>query len=215
MSNEGASMAAVVLAGGMSARMGETKQLLPFRGMPLLEAVIRQLLPHPFSRIVAVVGHEAERIMQRIVIGDARFEWQVNPRYSAGMSSSLQGAAARASDLDGMLVFLGDQPLIRADTIERVRTEALRRLTSAEDSLVVQPAYSGSPGHPVFFSRGLFPYFAELQGDEGGRRVIGKAFCRCMLPVEDPGILCDIDTREDYERLALADLRQTDRQRCE
>lgn len=201
MTNPTFPIAAVVLASGMAQRMGTSKQFLPYKGMPLLEYVVRKLLPLPFAGIYAVVGKQHQDQLEPIQIADSRFRWVINERFQTGQSASLQYAAACGKDFAGIMVFLADQPLLLPETIQRVYNAAVEQLAEGQERFVVQPAYAGVNGHPVFFARGLLPAFALLEGDEGGKRVIQQAAAHHVIAVEDEGVLLDIDTPEDYQRL--------------
>jgi molybdenum cofactor cytidylyltransferase len=201
MSHRTFQISAVILASGKSKRMGTTKQLLPYAGVPLLEYVIRKLLPFSFSRIHTIVGHQYEEVIERIHIDDPRFHWQINQEFNDGQSRALKCAAAAVQDCDGMMVFLADQPLIQGQTIQLVLNKALEQLSSPSNGIVVQPSYLGKSGHPVFFSNHLYSAFDHLSGDEGGKRVITHAECHDIISVEDTGILFDVDTQADYQSL--------------
>ncbi|MFD6207719.1 MULTISPECIES: NTP transferase domain-containing protein [unclassified Peribacillus] len=203
--NDNIRISAVILASGMSKRMGTTKQLLMFQGVPLLEYTIRKLLFFPFIKIYAIIGHNSNEIMNLIDIKDQRFEWIFNNMYQEGQSAALQKAIRTIEDVDGMMVFLADQPLILDETIRQVFNEAATRMKKQEPKCVVQPSFSGKKGHPVFFSSTLFPFFKMLQGDEGGKRIINHSRNHHIIPVGDPGILFDIDTPEDYQILLSKD----------
>ncbi|WP_200760272.1 nucleotidyltransferase family protein [Effusibacillus dendaii] len=194
-------IAAVVLASGMSKRMGTAKQLLLLQGVTLLEYIIRKLLPLPFEKICVIIGNQSEEIMNRIHIEDPRCEWKINRMYKEGQSAALKVAVESVNELDGMMVFLADQPLISDETIKIVFDRATHFLVSHQGDFVVQPSFFNKSGHPVFFSNRLFSLFHKLEGDEGGRRIINLATSHYLVPVEDPGILLDIDTPEDYQRL--------------
>lgn len=105
-----------------------------------------------------------------------------------------------------MIVFLADQPLITKETIRSVFDHAVRLLPEMNGGLVVQPSYFGKSGHPVFFSHHLFSEFHHLKGDEGGKKVIKKAIHHEKIDVLNEGIVLDVDTKEDYERLLRGSL---------
>lgn len=194
-------ISAVILASGMSTRMGTPKQLIMFKGVPLLEYIIRRLLNFPFHKIQAVIGHKSEEIMRLIKINDLRFEWNVNNDYQEGQSAALKQAVRTIGKVEGMMVFLADQPLILDETIGLLLKAAETQLANHEQMLVVQPSFLGIKGHPVFFTKRLFPYFETIRGDEGGKRVIDMAQIHHVISVRDQGILFDIDTPEDYQLL--------------
>jgi molybdenum cofactor cytidylyltransferase len=194
-------ISAVVLASGMSKRMGSVKQLLLLEGLPLLECVLRKLLPFPFESIHAIIGHQYQEIMDNIEMEDSRFQWVVNEKFMDGQSAALKKAVESLSDVDGMMVFLADQPLIQEETIRLIFKEAQKQLGYPEKKIVIQPSYFGEKGHPVVFSNTMLPLFEMLEGDEGGKRVIKQASDHQIISVVDAGILFDIDTKEDYQKL--------------
>lgn len=191
---------AVILAAGMAARMGSVKQLLPIKGSYMLEQVIKLALREDFSRVIAVIGHEAERIQAHIQIDDPRFLWQLNPRYRLGQSTSFKAGLEKALEASSSaMVFLGDQPFIEEQTIHAVWTFAKRKQKELQVPFVIQPTYQKKPGHPVFFGNICKQQFASLEGDQGAKPIIAHMQHRLLLPVDDPGIHFDIDTREDLE----------------
>lgn len=193
---------AVILAAGTSSRMGRPKQLLDWGGVPLLEAVIRKVLNHPFSEVIAVTGYRGEEIQRVIPIDNDRFRWVMNDRYSAGQSTSLL-AGIDAGKGRSAMIFLGDLPLLEDETIRRIADTGLSKLRLHEPSLplVVRPSFRGVPGHPVFLGNCRAMDWSSLRGDEGARGLLCHVPNRTLLAVEDPGIVMDIDTPWAYESL--------------
>jgi len=193
---------AVILAAGTSSRMGRTKQLLDWGGVPLLQAVIRKVLVYPFSEVIAVIGYRAAEIQRAIRIDDGRFRWVVNGRYSSGQSSSLL-AGVRSGKGHSSMIFLGDLPLLEDGTIRRIAEEGLSRLRRCGPSqpVVVRPTFRGVPGHPVFLGNCRRIDWVQLRGDAGARGFLCRVQNRTLLPVEDPGVVMDVDTPEAYESL--------------
>lgn len=191
---------ALILAAGVSRRMGQMKQLLDLGGRPLLERVIRQLVPLPFSEIVAVIGYRAECVRRDIAISDERFRWIVNTEYDRGQSASLQkGMAAIGSS--HTMVFLADQPFIAPDTIRAVYDQGVRQGTIlSQRPFVVRPSYRSEPGHPVFFGHVKRLDFAGLSGDQGAKPIISEMDNLHLLPVDDEYISFDIDTPDAYKK---------------
>ncbi|GAB7389237.1 hypothetical protein BSNK01_30750 [Bacillaceae bacterium] len=191
-------VSAVILAAGTSSRMGQPKQLLPLGGQYLLERVIRQCLRFAFQRVIAVIGHQAPSIQEAIPIADPRFAWVVNRDYQGGQSASLKLGMNKAA-ASGVMVFLGDMPLIRHSTVEQVLRRGRRHLQESEEPFVLQPSYKGVPGHPVFFGRLPSDACSRLKGDQGAKPVVRSLSNRIHLEVDDPGILFDVDTPEAYQ----------------
>jgi len=109
----------------------------------------------------------------------------VNPDWEEGMGSSLRLAAGHVDG--GMLVFLGDMPLVPREAALAVLSRAGER--------PVAPIHRGQRGFPVYLPPGLRPRLLELQGDIGARGLI-SGDCE-LIPVEDPGVVLDIDVATD------------------
>ncbi|WP_282198210.1 nucleotidyltransferase family protein [Collibacillus ludicampi] len=192
---------ALILAAGSSSRMGRAKQLLEFRGSYLLEYVIRRTLPLNFSEIIAVIGHQSDQVQSLIHIEDKRFRWFVNRNYHTGQSSSLVEGIKKGRHHSSVMVFLGDQPLISEETIRLVFQRGLEQSCNLPNQpFVIRPSFQGVPGHPVFIGNFRMIDFTSLEGDQGAKQIIRNINHSFLLPVEDPGILFDIDTPEAYEK---------------
>lgn len=177
------------------------KQLLPLKGSYLLEHVIRQSLTADFAQVLTVIGHEAESIQRHIRIEDRRFQWVVNPDYQTGQSSSLKlGMCAAARSHSAIMVFLGDLPFISAETVSSIIEHGRQLCSELGEPYVVRPSFNGVPAHPAFFGNIQPEMFSQLQGDQGAKPIIGCMQHRFLLPVDDAGVLLDIDTPEMYER---------------
>ena len=193
---------ACILAAGLSSRMGQSKQLLDWQGRSMLEHLIRQLLRHEFDHVYAVIGHEAQQIQTRITIEDSRFSWIVNEAYATGKSSSVACALDHAlRSHRATAIFLGDLPLLKDETIWQIEREGKRLLTTIAEPFAIQPSYQGTPGHPVYLGNLLPESYAGLQGDQGMKPILRSMEHRYVLPVEDEGILLDVDTPAAYEHL--------------
>jgi molybdenum cofactor cytidylyltransferase len=191
-------LTAVILAAGKSSRMGQMKQLLPIKGVRMLEIVITKVIAFPFSTIFSIVGYKAEEIKDAIRIEDSRFRWVTNPNYLEGVSSSIKEAVHHCHKGSvGMLVFLGDQPLVQTKTIDSL-IHHVQGQEFLHARAIVQPVYQNNPGHPVFLSTKMFPYLNELTGDQGAKKVFHYAEKQILVPVDDPGVIFDIDTPNDY-----------------
>jgi molybdenum cofactor cytidylyltransferase len=190
---------AAVLAAGTSTRMGKPKQLLPIAGTPMLQVVIDKLLSFPFERVLAVVGHCAEEIRAAIDPPDSRFCWIMNENYRNGLSASLIEAVKACSDdsTAGLLIVLGDQPLLRKQTIGRIQ-EIIHQLGPEASRSVIQTVCQGRPGHPVFIPSSLFPQIYRLTGDRGAKHLFPLAERKIVVEVEDGGVTFDVDTYDDY-----------------
>jgi molybdenum cofactor cytidylyltransferase len=195
-----ADVTAVILAAGTSSRMGKPKQLLRLGGIPLVERVIRSVLPFHFSEVIAVIGHEAEKIEQMIPITDDRFRWVANPDYLSGQSTSLR-KGINSSHSSSAMIFLGDQPMISEKTIWTVFEYGREKQAASDEPFVVRPHFQSTPGHPVFLGNVRKMDFTALEGDHGAKAIIGRMKNQYHLPVRDSGVVLDVDTPEAYEKL--------------
>jgi molybdenum cofactor cytidylyltransferase len=190
---------AVVLAAGSSSRMREAKQLLPLAGGTVLGRTLENLLSAKVDEIVLVLGSSAETIRQQIADHAVKnLRILVNPDYGHGMATSLRvGLAALDKNIDGALIVLADQPFIRAETIDRIIDQYRN-----SDAKIVIPTFQGVRGNPVLLDRSVFHEVMALQGDIGCRAIFGNHLDGIVKAVvDDIGILLDIDSKEDYERL--------------
>lgn len=193
------SICAIILAAGTASRMGKPKQLLPLGDLALLEHTINRLVNENFTEVITVIGYEAINIKNRIPIDNERFRWVENEAYLTGQSSSLRvGIESLQKHHTNVMVFLGDLPFIQAETIRLIYKFGVDRMKENEEAFVIRPTYKEVPGHPVFFGHINKHHFAQLQGDNGGKPIMKRISNHILLEVEDPGILFDVDTPEDY-----------------
>ncbi len=197
--NEASHASAVVLAAGTSSRMGTAKQLLPIDGRPLLQHVIESARASGASEIILVLGHSADAIQAVLDLQSVRVV--LNEDYSQGMGTSLKaGLSAISAHVEAAIILLADQPFVRAATLDQLIAEHAR--THAQ---IVIPTYRGFRGNPVLLDRSVFPEVMGLKGDTGCRAIFGDHPNGIVkLPVEDVGILLDIDQQSDYEKLRSA-----------
>ncbi|WP_338450032.1 nucleotidyltransferase family protein [Niallia oryzisoli] len=193
-------ISAIILAAGTSSRMGQPKQLLFLQGRPLLEHAIERAISQGFAEIITVVGCEAAKIKQSILVSDPRFRWVMNEEYEKGQGVSLKtGMVSVNQQSSGVMVFLGDLPFLAEQTVQSIFHAGMEMLTDCKESFVIQPEYNGITGHPVFFGHLDRSFIERLQGDRGGKAMMNKIACRRRFPVDDRGIIYDIDTPEIYE----------------
>lgn len=185
---------AIVLAAGLSSRMGKVKVLLPWGRETVLEAILRRLHMARLDQIVVVTGHEAERI--RPIATRFSVTTVHNPDYRRGeMLSSLQ-AGLRALDdrFAGCLVVLGDQPQIQG----RVVGDLLTAFAEGRGSIVA-PSFQMRRGHPILIGCQHWPALLDLPAGSAPRDVINaRAGEIAYVEVSNDSILQDIDTPKDY-----------------
>jgi molybdenum cofactor cytidylyltransferase len=196
-------VAGIILAAGCGSRMGTTKQLLPFENTTLLGRVIATAKAAMLEDIVLVLGFKADAIRTALDLDGIRVI--ENPDWDKGQSFSLAaGLKALPDHICGALFLLGDQPLVSVHTIN-----GLVSAFQTTDSWILVPRFKGKRGNPVLVADPLFSRLQSPVGDAGAR-VLFQEFKHRMqgLEVDDPGILKDVDTPEDYKNLHMNILRR-------
>lgn len=193
------SVAALILAGGASQRMGVPKALLELEGETFLDRLIAVFTAASCSPVVVVLGHQPEVIRAGIRRAEAA-TFILNPDYTRGQFSSLQcGLAAIPPEAEGVIFTPLDYPAVRPSTVAQVVDRFARR---AKDELFVIPRSGGRRGHPVCFAREVIPEFLALPVDSQARVIVHRHREQtCYVDVDDPGILEDADDPEAYQRL--------------
>jgi molybdenum cofactor cytidylyltransferase len=195
----GPRIAAVLLAAGRSSRMGGPNKLLEqIDGIPMVARVAQRLLSSRARPIIAVLGNQADSI--DAALGRLPVERVRNPAFAEGLSTSLKrGLAALASDTDGVIVCLGDMPLVTGRDLDRL----IAAFNPLEGRAIIVPTRRGKRGNPVLWARRFFPEMAELAGDVGAKHLIGEyAELVAEVEMDSDGVLVDVDTPD-----ALAALR--------
>ncbi len=189
-------MAAVVLAAGQGRRFGSAKQLAELDGRPLVRRAVETLLRTEVGRVVVVLGYRAGDVQE--ALRGLPVYCIANPHWEHGLSSSVRvGLEVVGEEAQAALFYLADQPLVRPDTIDR-----LLDVSRAHSGSIVVPVYQGKRGNPAVFPRRFFAELSTLEGDVGGREVMGRwPKAVVEVPVEDPGVLVDVDRPEDLKAL--------------
>ncbi|MEA2604019.1 MAG: molybdenum cofactor cytidylyltransferase [Acidobacteriota bacterium] len=186
---------ALLPAAGASRRMGRPKLLLPFRGAPLVAAVVDALRAGGAGAIVLVTAPEDEEL--RAWARQAGVEVAINPDPERGMLSSIREGLVGLRRDQILLVSPADLPRLRGDSV----AELLRRMIDSGAPLAV-PVYQGKRGHPLAIAPALIPEIPTLDPAIGLKQLRDRhAAALLEVTVDDPGVVWDVDTPEDYERL--------------
>jgi molybdenum cofactor cytidylyltransferase len=221
-------ISAIVLAAGKSERMGSPKALLPIYGRTFLENILDAISRTSIEETVVVVGHHRKEIEAALKLHSAERKRDsaqpqnaerkrdsaqpqnaerkrdsaqpqklvFNPDYEKGMITSFQtGIRALSWDMSGAFLFLVDHPLVEPATIEPM-------IAHLAPNRIVLPTFEGRRGHPVLFSSEVLEEILALPSSEGANIVVRKDLDRIVeVPVNAPGILVDVDTPEQFEKL--------------
>jgi molybdenum cofactor cytidylyltransferase len=196
-------IAAIVLAAGMSRRMGRPKALLPLGGLPMIVRVVEPMLATGFIDPIAVVtGYQREQVIGAMDGCDVQFAH--NPDYERGemLSSVKVGCCAVEGRCDAFFLALGDQPLVEVETYHALINGdmGLRPMPHGPARVtMIQPNFDGRRGHPILFSCDCIPEILSLPLDATLKTFTQRIEAH-EIEVDDPGVVTDIDTPEDYER---------------
>lgn len=187
----------LILAAGLSSRMGEFKPLMPLRGKTLIENTVDSVFAGGAGTVVVVVGHRGKELSALL---DARYGERVhiawNPHYaSTDMLESVRIGCRALQPCDGFFLLPGDMPVVRQETFRK-----LVAAWSADIPRVIFPTLDGYRKHPPFIDFRLVPGLLAYQG-EGGLRGLWQQHGEWIhtVPVDDAGVWMDLDTRTDYE----------------
>jgi molybdenum cofactor cytidylyltransferase len=178
--------------------MGDFKQLMSYRERTFVEACAETLLASRVDETIVIVGHRAEEVCRAVAHLPVRTV--VNENYLDGMASSIKAgvAAIAPGSADAILVALCDQPHVPVAVVDAV-VAAYR----ASGAPIVAPVIAGDSGHPVIFDLSLRDEILAIDPSQGLRAVTyAHRADRVRVPVDTVAVIDDVDTREDYERIA-------------
>jgi molybdenum cofactor cytidylyltransferase len=186
----------VVLAAGMSKRMGRPKLILPWGATTVLGQVIQVLLGSGLEDIVVVTGGAEQAVA--LVLRELPVRTVLNLRYKEdNMALSLQvGLAAMGETIEAAMVALGDQPQIEETVVRAV----INAYHDKDHPALVVPSYQMRRGHPWIIDRRLWPAVMGLQPPKTLRDLLWENAAQIQyLEVDSQSILLDLDTPADYE----------------
>jgi molybdenum cofactor cytidylyltransferase len=191
-------IAAVVLAAGLSSRMGENKLLVDISGQPLIRRTVQATLASHAAPVIVVTGRDAERVEQALSGLDVQIV--ENAAFATGLSTSLKaGINAVPAESDGALIVLGDMPFITPGVLDTL----IAAFSPADGRAICVASHAGKRGNPVLWARRFFAEMMTIEGDVGAKHIMAandELVCEVEAPTDAP--LVDIDTREDLAAFA-------------
>lgn len=184
---------AIILAAGQSMRMGQPKMLLPWGETTVLGQVIRTFKSAGIEDILVITGGDRKQV--ETLVGNSA-QAIFNPNYAEGeMLSSVQvGLGKVKAEAKAVLIGLGDQPQVRVRSVQLV----VEAYTESRASLVV-PSYQIRRGHPWLVARQYWDEIQRMRPSESLRDFLNDHINDIRyVDVDDPGILKDLDTPDDY-----------------
>lgn len=187
---------ALVLAAGRASRMGADKIFLPWGETTVLAATVFEVSRAGFRRVLVVTRAEHEGLVRNSLRG-LPVEIVINERAATGLHSSIRAGLAAAGAVSSFAVCLGDQPTVPAALYARLRD-------ILGTAALAAPVYEGRRGNPVMIAGHLIPEILAHADDDRGCAYLFKRHEAVLLEVEDPSVVQDLDTPEDYRALKAA-----------
>jgi len=190
---------AVVLAAGRSRRMAPLNKLLvpDSKGVPMIARVVDTVLASRAKPVIVVTGHERERLEEALAGRPVLLAHAED--YAEGLSASLKaGLRAVPPEAEGIMVCLGDMPLVSAQILDRL----IGAFDPEEGRAIVQPTYRGKQGNPMLWSREFLAEMLEITGDVGARHLAAQHADRLVeVEMADDAVLRDFDTTDALKAL--------------
>ena len=190
---------AIVLAAGLSQRMGEmNKLLLQYKGKTIIETTLENILASGIDKVIVVTGHDAEKV--KPVIQHLQTEIIHNPDYTKGMTTSIQRGIEYAKE-SGYMICLADMFMITAEEYASLKKVFEKNFTS-NPKYIYLPRYNNEKGNPVIFSPYYKDAILEHKEMEGCKAIVqANKGNICWVDMPTDHVLQDMDYYEDYEKL--------------
>ena len=187
-------ISAILLAAGESKRMqGENKLTKLYKGIPLIQHSIINILNSSIEELIIVLGHQS-KIISNLISNNKKIKIVINKNYSTGMSSSINLGVKNLSKLsNAFFICLADMPLIDTKIYEDL-------LKSRNNNEIIVPTYKGKMGNPVLFSKLMVNEIIKIKGDVGAKSILDKKLNKIkLLPIENKSIILDFDTQDNFK----------------
>jgi molybdenum cofactor cytidylyltransferase len=191
---------ALILAAGSSRRMGgENKLLADVGGKPMVSHIAAAVAGADVAGVTVVTGHQDDLVKAALGDVDMVADYVHNPDYADGLSTSLRaGVAALSDDIDGVVICLGDMPLVTAADINKL----IHAFDPVEGRAICVPVSGRKRGNPVLWAKFFLAEMAAISGDVGARHLLEQHADQVFeVPVSGEGVLMDIDTPERLAEL--------------
>ena len=194
-----ANVTAIILAAGLSRRMGTNKLFLDFEDKPIVQHVLYKIAQSNADEVVVVSSEVSIDRLHKMI--DPTWKLIDNPDYETGMTSSIQKGVANANSDNGLMICLADQPLITVEDynqcIDIYADESLR-----DGKIIVVPFAGNKKGNPVIFSPFYRQDILDHSEPEGCKEIIQMNKSHVVrVAIKNEGILNDVDTPESYQQL--------------
>ena len=189
-------IALLIIAAGRSARLGQPKQLLPFKNTFLLDYIINECQASEIGDIFVVLGANRELIepkLNKIFLKNTFY----NAHWANGMGTSIACGIShiQCKNYDGAIILLSDQPFFTRDLLSQIVEHQEKTLAR-----IIVSKYQKGMGAPTFFDKSLFEELSKLKNDIGAKPVVKRYLKEVMTVNFEKGNL-DIDTVDDLKWL--------------
>jgi molybdenum cofactor cytidylyltransferase len=192
-------LAAAILAGGESKRMGTPKALIPYRGKTFVEHLIEVTRQTRVGATRIVVGAHANEIRERLSLGIDATSIVVNSDWQKGQLSSIQAAirSLAAGETGGLILCPVDHPVVSAELVAK-----LIAVFDSSGKPVVLPTFRGRRGHPVIFASTLYDELLEAQPEVGARQVVWAHSADVLeVPTDEEGVVLNLNDPDTLKRV--------------
>lgn len=182
---------AIIMASGLSKRMGENKLLLKYKDKTIIEYVLDEVSKVDFKEVIVVSSYnEIKEISKKY-----NYKYIENKKNYIGQSESIKLGINNSKESLGYMFFVGDQPLIDSNYINKM----IEVFNENKDFIII-PKYKDRKGNPVIFPKSKREELLSLKEDEKGKKVITNS-CNIKYVDVSEYMLFDIDTKKDYIQL--------------
>ncbi|CAM1364720.1 nucleotidyltransferase family protein [Tenacibaculum xiamenense] len=187
--------AIIILAAGMSSRMGTAKQLLPYKHTTLLGWTVEQAMNITNTEVICVTGANRQQVEDSIF--EHKLNFVYNAQYQEGLSSSISAGINYiiSKDFDNALIILADQPFVLKNYLKNIISKS-----ESNPNKIIASNYGKRIGVPALFPRKYYQYLTTMSGDKGAKELLNKLSDNIFKMSEVN--LVDIDTQEEYEQYA-------------
>lgn len=192
-------VSAIVLAAGLSSRMGNNnKLLLPYNNRTIIENTLQSIISSSIKEIIIVLGKDHEKIIP--LIKHMPVQVEINENYNSGLTSSIQAGILKATG-SGYMLCLADMVLITSEEYKFISSE-FEKAFLVDPKTIGVSFYEGKKGNPVVFSSYYKNSILDHIPKDGCKKIVQMNHHHVLhIPMKSDHILKDIDTMADYEKL--------------
>lgn len=184
---------AIIMAAGLSTRMGENKLLLKYKNKPIVGYIFKCVKEMNFGQVIVVSQYNEVKNLAN----EYGFDYVHNQNANIGQSESIKLGIINSIKSDGYMFFVGDQPFVDVEYLEK-----MIKIFNENKEYIIIPRYKNKTGNPVIFPYNKKNELLNLNNDEKGKKIITKTSNIKYIDVSE-NMLFDIDTKEDYKKLGV------------